>query len=188
MVEITRRAALGVAATLAAAAAAPADAAEAKTAWDFHFPSLEGDTLDFATLRGRVLLVANTASFCGFTYQYEGLEKLHAGMSARGLTVIGIPSQDFNQESASNAAVKSFCDATFGVQFPMTAILHVRGPAANPFHAWVKQVRNWEPDWNFNKVLIGRDGLIKGTYGSGIEPQSAALMTPLRTELDRPTS
>ncbi len=184
MTGMTRRMALATAAALAATAAAPAP----KAAWDFSFPSLDGGTLDFAALRGRVLLVVNTASFCGFTYQYEGLEKLHRDISPRGLTVIGIPSQDFNQESASNAAVKEFCDATFGVQFPMTEIMHVRGPAANPFHAWVKQVANWEPAWNFNKVLIGRDGLIKGTYGSGVEPGAAALMTPLTAELGRPTA
>ncbi len=185
MAGITRRMVLGTGAALAGMGAAPG---AADSAFGFSFPSLDGGTLDFGTLRGRVLLVVNTASFCGFTYQYEGLEKLHRELTPRGLTVIGIPSQDFNQESASNAAVKSFCDATFGVEFPMTEIMHVRGPAANPFHAWVRQARNWEPEWNFNKVLIGRDGQIKATFRSGTEPGSPALMTPLDAELNRPTA
>ena len=104
----------------------------------------------------------NTASFCGYTYQYEGLEKLHEAGSPRGLTVIGVPSQDFNQESADNKTVKTFCEATFGVEFPMAGIAHVRGADAAPFYAWVREQRRWEPNWNFNKVLIGRDGHIAG--------------------------
>jgi glutathione peroxidase len=183
MNQLTRRMVLVSGAAIAAMGAGPVT-----DAWGFRFPSLDGGTLDFATLRGRVLLVVNTASFCGFTYQYEGLEKLHREVSPRGLTVIGIPSQDFNQESATNAAVKTFCDATFGVEFPMTGIAHVRGPEANPFHAWVRQARNWEPDWNFNKVLIGRDGQIKGTFRSGVEPGSAALTQPMEAELNRPAA
>jgi glutathione peroxidase len=91
-------------------------------AWDFGFPSIDEGRLEFSAFRGRVLLVANTASFCGYTYQYEGLETLHRTASARGLTVIGVPSQDFNQESADNKTVKTFCDATFGVEFPMAGI------------------------------------------------------------------
>jgi glutathione peroxidase len=184
MATITRRAILG--ATLAVATTGKASAAT--TAWDFRFPSLDGGDLDFATFRGRVLLVVNTASFCGFTYQYAGLEKLHHDVSPRGLTVIGIPSQDFNQESATNEAVKTFCDATFGVQFPMTGIAHVRGPAANPFHAWVREIRQWEPDWNFNKVLIGRDGQIKATYRSMVEPGGPTLMPAIEAELNRPSA
>ena len=75
-----------------------------------------------------MLLVANTASFCGYTYQYDGLEKLHQAAAPRGLTVIGVPSRDFNQESADNTTVKTFCETKFGVEFPMTGISHVRGP------------------------------------------------------------
>ncbi|HEY4172279.1 MAG TPA: glutathione peroxidase, partial [Rhodopila sp.] len=79
-------------------------------AWAFSFPSIDGGTLDLNAFRGRVLLVTNTASFCGYTYQYDGLEKLHTAKSAAGLTVIGVPSQDFNQESPDNATVKTFCE------------------------------------------------------------------------------
>jgi glutathione peroxidase len=144
-------------------------------AWSFGFPSIEGGRLDFSAFKGRALLVVNTASFCGYTYQYDGLEKLHAAKSAEGLTVIGVPSQDFNQESPDNATVKTFCETRFGIDFPLAGVSHVRGPEAAPFYAWVKQQRHWEPSWNFNKVLIGRDGRIAGTFGSGDEPDGAKL-------------
>ncbi len=89
--------------------------------------------------------------------------------------MIGVPSQDFNQESADNKTVKTFCDTTFGIDFPMTALSHVRGPQAAPFYAWVNVKRSWQPQWNFNKVLIGRDGMIAGTFGSDDEPGGPAL-------------
>ena len=146
-----------------------------KRAWDFRFPGIEGGELDLAGFKGRVLLVTNTASFCGYTYQYEALERLHAAKAAAGLTVIGVPSGDFNQESADNKSVKDFCETRFGIDFPLAAISRVRGPQAAPFYAWVKKTKAWEPAWNFNKVLIGRDGTILGTFGSGDEPESGRL-------------
>ena len=181
MTPITRRSLLG-AALAAGGAAAPADPI---TAWTFSFPSLDGGTLDFGAMRGRVLLVANTASFCGFTYQYEGLEKLHRDYGSRGLTVIGVPSKDFHQESGDNEKVREFWELTYGVEFPMTEIAHVRGPEAMPFYAWVRRERDWQPDWNFNKVLIGRDGRIKATYRSTVEPTSPELTRAIETELAR---
>jgi len=177
MVDLTRRTAL--LAALGAGMAANKDT----LAWDFSFPSIEAGTLDFAAFKGRVLLVTNTASFCGYTYQYEGLEKLHKAATSRGLTVIGVPSQDFNQESADNKTVKTFCDATFGVEFPLAGISHVRGAQAAPFYAWVREQRQWEPSWNFNKVLIGRDGRIAGTYGSGDEPAGPKLSAAIEAAL-----
>jgi glutathione peroxidase len=180
MGELTRRM------VLAGAAAALTMAADRdRSAWDFSFPAIEGGTLDFGAYKGRVLLVTNTASFCGYTYQYEGLQKLHARMSPAGLTVIGIPSQDFNQESADNATVKSFCETRFDIDFPLSAISRVRGARAAPFYAWVNAQRNWQPEWNFNKVLISRDGRIAGTFGSGDEPGGALLMGAIGGELAR---
>ncbi len=150
-------------------------AAKPVLAWDFTFPSIDGGTLDFHAFMGQVLLVVNTASFCGYTYQYEGLQKLHMSKSKEGLTVIGIPSQDFNQESPDDKTVKTFCETRFGIDFPMTGIAHVKGPLAAPFYAWVRDAAGWEPGWNFNKVLIGRDGTVAGTFGSGDEPAGPKL-------------
>jgi glutathione peroxidase len=181
--DLSRRALLGAAATLAAGAAAPAT-----TAWDFSMPSIDEGVLNFADFRGRVLLVANTASFCGYTYQYKGLEQLHADLQPRGLTVIGIPSQDFEQESGDNKTVKQFCEATFGVKFPMAGLSHVRGPAAAPFYAWVREQRQWQPAWNFNKVLIGRDGRIIDTFASRDEPGGAKLMQAIDAALAAPAA
>ena len=160
-----------------------ADKTDDKSAWDFRFPAIDGGEFDLAAYKGRVLLVTNTASFCGFTYQYEALEKLHDTKAAAGLTVIGVPSGDFNQESADNATVKTFCETRFGIEFPLTAISPVRGPKATPFYAWVKQQKGWEPAWNFNKVLIGRDGRILGTYGSGDEPGAGKLGVAIEAAL-----
>jgi glutathione peroxidase len=163
-------------------------AADETRAWSFTFPAIEGGTLDLGTFKGRVLLVVNTASFCGYTYQFEALEQLHDARSTEGLTVVGVPSQDFNQESPDNGTVKAFCDTRFGIEFPLAGISHVKGPRAAPFYAWVKQGRNWEPSWNFNKVLVGRDGLVAGTYGSGDEPDGAALRAAITAALAKPSA
>jgi glutathione peroxidase len=154
-----------------------------KTAWDFSFPAIGGGELDLAAFKGRVLLVANTASFCGYTYQYAGLEKLHQEAAANGVTVIGVPSQDFNQESPDNGTVKTFCETRFGVDFPLAGLSAVRGSSAAPFYAWVRAETGWEPSWNFNKVLIGRDGRVAGTFGSGDEPQGDKLAKAIAAAL-----
>ncbi len=157
-------------------------------AWDFSFPAIDGGTLDFRTFSGHALLVANTASFCGYTYQYEGLRKLHEARLADGLTVIGVPSQDFNQESPDNKTVKTFCETTYGIDFPLAGVSHVKGPDAAPFYAWVRRTASWEPNWNFNKVLIGRDGRIAGTFGSGDEPDGAKLTAAIAAALAKPAT
>jgi glutathione peroxidase len=154
-----------------------------RVAWNFSFPGIDDRQLNFGAFQGRVLVVANTASFCGYTYQYEGLEKLHRAEAARGLTVIGIPSRDFNQESPDNGSVKAFCETNFGVDFPLSGIAHVRGAQAAPFYAWVRGETGWEPNWNFNKVLIGRDGRVAGTFGSGDEPQGEKLTRAIAVAL-----
>ncbi len=170
---------------LACATAAPARADTRAT--QFTFEAIEGGTLDLATFRGRVMLVVNTASFCAFTSQYKGLEALHAARAPNGLTVVGVPSQDFNQEKDSNGAVKAFCESTFGVRFPMAGITKVIGPDAHPFYRWVKQTQDWEPSWNFCKVLIGRDGRIASLYASRDEPGGPRLATAIDTALSATT-
>ena len=125
MLEASRRALL----TLPLMAAAPPP----DTVWDFRFPALEGGEHDLAAWRGRVLLVVNTASFCGFTHQYAALQRLHEAQEAAGLVVLGVPSNDFNQESQDASKIREFCDAQFGITFPMAALTRVKGPQAHPF-------------------------------------------------------
>ncbi len=121
--------------------------------------------------QGRVLLVVNTASYCGYTPQYEGLEKLHAQYAARGLTVLGFPSGDFgNQEKASNKEIADFCYNTFGVKFPMFAKSSVAGASANPFFAALAKSTGQVPKWNFHKYLIDRDGRAVAAFASNTAP------------------
>ena len=181
---ISRRT-LCAAAPLSALASASRGRAEGQTAWQFEMPSLDEGVLRFADYRGKVLLVVNTASYCGYTYQYKQLEALHRDMMPKGLTVIGIPSQDFGQEKDSNSEVKAFCELTYGVEFPMAALSHVRGEEAAPFYRWVRAERRWAPRWNFGKVLIGRDGQVAGTYNSEDEPDKGALRAAIEMQVAR---
>lgn len=169
--QTTRRTILASAAGLATLAAAPGPG----PVWQFSMPSIDDGTLDFAAYRGKVLLVVNTVSFCGYTPQYKQLEALHRDLGPRGFAVIGIPSQDFGQEKDSNGAVKQFCELTYGVDFPMSGISHVRGADAAPVYRWVRDQTRWEPKWNFYKVLIGRNGAVAGTYSSDDLPDTGRL-------------
>ena len=188
MVELTHRTVLAASCGLAGGTAVSESASAAssgETAWDFSFPGIDGSTLDFAQFRGKALLVVNTASFCGYTYQYEALEKLYHARSAEGLVVVGVPSGDFNQESADNKTVKEVCDTRFGISFPLAALSHVRGKDAAPFYAWVKRTRDWAPSWNFNKVLVSRQGFVTGTFGAGEEPDGTTLSEAISTALGK---
>mgnify|MGYP002350182210 CR=1 FL=1 len=126
---------------------------------------------------GKVVLVVNTASFCGFTKQYEGLEDLYARYQARGLVVLGFPSNDFgNQEPGNNQAIADFCENTFGVKFPMFSKTSVVGRNTNPLFRQLAARTGESPRWNFHKYLIGRDGQTVHSYGSGVEPKNPALV------------
>lgn len=132
---------------------------------------------------GRVLLVVNTASFCGFTHQYEGLEKLYARYRDRGLVVLGFPSNDFAQESGSNQEIAAFCENTFGVRFPMFAKSAVRGRDANPLFQALARETGRAPLWNFHKYLVGRDGKVVAQYSSFTRPDDPALLKALERQL-----
>jgi glutathione peroxidase len=153
-------------------------AGPAPRAHDFRFQSIEGGEIDLTAWRGKPLLVANTASFCGFAPQFAALQKLHETYAGRGLLLLGVPSNDFNQEAADNAAVKSFCEAEFGVEFPMAVISHVKGPQAHPFFAWAGA-----PKWNFFKYLVARDGQLLHIYPSQVEPDSPELTRAIEAAL-----
>ncbi len=135
---------------------------------------------------GKVLLVVNTASFCGFTGQYEGLEALHQRYQARGLVVLGFPSNDFAQESGDNQQIAAFCSNTFGVKFPMFTKTGVKGDAASPLYRQLAQQSGKAPGWNFYKYLVGRDGQVLGSYSSMTGPDNAGLVRAIEKALARP--
>ena len=127
--------------------------------------------------KDRVVLVVNTASRCGYTYQYEGLEKLYSEYRDRGLVVVGFPSNDFgNQEPGKEKSIKKFCRLTYGVQFPMHAKTRVKGQDADPLYQSLADAAGQSPHWNFHKYLIDREGGLAGSYGSSIEPGSDTLV------------
>lgn len=156
------------------------------SAFDHDFQAIDGTDLALATYRGKVLLVVNTASFCGFTHQYQGLQTLWQTYADKGLVVIGVPSNDFGeQEPQGEGAIKEFCQGAFGVTFPLTAKYTVKGPGAHPFYLWIASVLGADaaPRWNFHKILVGRDGKPIATYASRIEPLSATLVAAIEREL-----
>ncbi len=156
--------------------------ARTHTAWDFTFDSIEGGPMPLAQWRGKVLLVVNTASFCGFTNQYAALQSLYERYRERGLVVIGVPSNDFRQEKESNEAVKQFCEVTFGIDFPLAAISRVTGRQAHPFYAWAAASAG-PPRWNFHKYLIDRSGKIAGSWGASTRPDSAEMVRAIEAAL-----
>ncbi|MDP9900263.1 glutathione peroxidase [Variovorax ginsengisoli] len=132
---------------------------------------------------GRVVLIVNTASFCGFTPQYKGLEALDGKYRSRGLVVLGFPSNDFSQESGSNKEIADFCESTFGVKFPMFAKSSVRGDDASPLFKQLAQVSGTTPKWNFYKYLIGRDGKVVAAWSSLTAPDDKAFVRAIEAQL-----
>jgi glutathione peroxidase len=149
-------------------------------------PGIEGGALPAEQFRGKVVMVVNTASFCGYTYQYKALEQVWARYRDRGLVLLGVPSNDFgDQEPGSDAAIKAFCDATFGVDFPMLAKQDVRGDKAHELFRWFSTETNGAgaPRWNFYKYLIGRDGRLISWYSNTVEPDAETLIRALEQAL-----
>ena len=149
------------------------------TAWGFDLTSIDGKPMPMSQYRGKVVLLVNTASMCGFTPQYEGLQKLQETYGRKGFTVIGVPSGDFkSQEYDDNKQIKQFCESKFGINFPLAEKAHVTGDGALPIYRWAKQnlADQNEPKWNFHKFLIGKDGRLIAGFPSKVEPQSPELV------------
>jgi glutathione peroxidase len=160
------------------------------TAYDHQFTSIDGKPMPLEAYRGKVLAVVNTASFCGFTDQYQGLQKLHETFEAKGVVVIGVPSGDFGgQEYGTNKETKAFCEGAFGITFPLTTKSHVRGDKANTFYAWAASVLGAEqaPAWNFHKYIVGRDGNLVAAFGTRTKPTDPALTKVLEQEVAKAT-
>ena len=150
------------------------------TVYDFKAVSIEGQPADLSTQRGKVLLIVNTASRCGFTPQFTGLEKLWQAYRDRGLVVVGFPSNEFGaQDPGSNSEIASFCSLNYGVSFPMMAKIKVNGADAHPLWRWLRKqapglLGSEAIKWNFTKFLIGRDGRVIRRYSPSDAPESIA--------------
>ena len=139
---------------------------------NFSFDSIDGGQIQLDDFKGKVILVTNTASKCGFTGQYKGLQKLYDDYKNEGFVVLGVPSADFRQEYKDSEKVKNFCEVNFGIDFPMSEVTKIVGRNAHPFYEWLYKEYNFIPRWNFNKVLIDKTGKIVSTYGSMVKPNS----------------
>jgi glutathione peroxidase len=173
--------ALALVATLAAClwtgGASPLHAAPS-SAHDISFTSIDGDPLPLSSFAGSAVLVVNTASLCGFTYQYDGLQAVYDRYRDRGLVVLGVPSNDFGeQEPGSAAEIKSFCEVNFNIDFPLTEKQSVKGPNAHPFFRYVADILGEKslPRWNFHKYLIDPEGRLVGAWPSKAEPAGAEI-------------
>ncbi|MHC2619787.1 glutathione peroxidase [Bradyrhizobium huanghuaihaiense] len=174
-----------------AGAAAPMTRAYAEggmsrvSAYAFTFPALSGDDIRLAAFTGKPLLVVNTASLCGYTPQYAGLQELWGEFRERGLTVIGVPSNDFgSQEPGGAGEITETAHHQYGVTFPIAAKAVVIGAKAHPFYKWAAEARPREvPRWNFHKYLIGRDGYIAEVFPSAVEPTDTRVKTAVAKSL-----
>ena len=172
---------LAAACTLAPTANA---AEECPTLLNHKFKRLQDDSpQNLCQFAGKVTLVVNTASYCGFTSHYEGLEKLYANYKDKGLVVLGFPSNDFSQEPGNNKEIADFCYNTYGVKFPMFAKSSVKGKEANAMFTGLFKAGAKSPSWNFNKYLIDRDGKLVGSYGSTTRPDEKAFVSALEKAL-----
>ena len=143
-----------------------------KNAFDFKFNSIDSEEISLSKYKGKTILIVNVASKCGFTNQYEGLQKTWEEYKGKGVVVIGVSSDDFNQELNSREEVKKFCEVNFGINFPMTDITKVKGNEAHPFYKWVLDSHGSKPKWNFYKILINKNGHVQETFSSFTKPDS----------------
>jgi glutathione peroxidase len=155
------------------------------TAYAFSFGGLAGGSIRLADYAGRPILIVNTASLCGFTPQYAGLQELWTEFSARGLMIIGVPSNDFgSQEPGGAAEIAETAQHQYGVTFPISAKAVVKGPSAHPFYKWAAEARPKDvPRWNFHKYLIGRDGYIAEVFAESVEPADTRVKTAIARAL-----
>ena len=153
-----------------------------KLAYDFKFKDLDGSNLSLSEYKGKVIVVVNVASQCGFTKQYEDMQNVWMKYQEKGLVMLGVPSNDFgNQEPGNNEDIKNFCEAKFGISFPMTEKVFVKGTEAHPFYIWARENHGKSaiPKWNFHKIIINKDGKIAETFSSITSPSSKKFIKTL---------
>jgi len=151
--------------------------------YKFEFQSIEGNKMPLSDFKDKVILLVNTASMCGLTKQYSGLQELYDNYKEEGLVVLGIPSNSFMQEHSSEGKVKDFCETNFNINFPMTQIVEVIGKNKHPLFAWLKENYGIKPKWNFHKVLIGRNGDVIESYSSLTKPKSNKLVREIEEHI-----
>lgn len=171
--------------TARAQAGAPAANMSRVTAFAFRFARLDGGSIDLADHAGKPILIVNTASLCGYTPQYAGLQELWTRYRARGLLIVGVPSNDFGgQEPGDAAAISATAEGQYGASFPIAAKADVDGDRAHPFYKWAATQRPLErPKWNFHKYLIGRNGMIAASFPSAVEPTDPRVIAAIEKEL-----
>ena len=149
-----------------------------KLAYDFQFKDLDGSALNLSEYKGKVIIIVNVASQCGFTKQYEDMQNIWEKYQSKGIVMLGIPSNDFGkQEPGTSEEIKNFCEAKFGITFPMTEKVSVKGSEAHPFYIWAKENHGKSaiPKWNFHKIIIDKSGKIEDTFASITKPSSENL-------------
>ena len=156
-----------------------------KIFYDLNIESISGEIINFGDFKDKVVLVVNTASYCGFTKQYEDLQDLWDKYNKKGLIVLGVPSNSFNQEKKKNSEVKEFCEVNFSITFPLSAITEVKGNNAHELFKWAKNNHGSSavPKWNFHKILINKEGKIEDTYSSFTKPLSNKIVNKIESIL-----
>ena len=155
-----------------------------KLAYDFKFKYLDGSRLNLVEYKDKIIVVVNVASQCGFTKQYEDMQKIWEKYQASGLIILGIPSNDFGQQEPGNSEeIKNFCESKFGITFPMTEKVSVKGLEAHPFYLWAKENYGKAaiPKWNFHKIIIDRSGKIAETFSSITSPSSKKFINSIES-------
>ena len=149
------------------------------SAYDFTFVDIDGKNFPLSQFKGKPLLIFNSASKCGFTSQYTGIQKIHENYKNKGLIVIGVPSDNFNQEPGSEEDIKKFCMVNFNITFDLTKKNNVVGSEVHPFFEWLDKNYNAKPKWNFYKFVINKDGKLENHFSSMIVPSSVKLISAL---------
>ena len=159
-----------------------------KLAYDFEFKDLGGGPLNLSDYKGKIIVVVNVASQCGFTNQYEDMQKIWEKYQKSGLIVLGVPSNDFGQqEPGDSQEIKNFCESKFGITFPMTEKVSVKGDNAHPFFIWAEESygKSAIPKWNFHKIIINKDGKIEDTFASITKPTSKKFISVIEKTIDK---
>ena len=157
-----------------------------KIFYDFSITSIDGNPLDLKQFKGKAILLVNVASYCGFTKQYKDMQKLWDMYKEKGLIVLGVPSNSFNQEKDNETEVKKFCEVNFNITFPMTSIFEVKGENAHKIYKWAKNNygKSAVPKWNFHKILINKEGKVEDTFISFTNPTSKKVINKIEKILN----